>query len=142
MAASLGAAPANADTSPQATVDSPANGPTVTVNNPGPTVTIDSPADGATVAGVVTIGATGSTDPNQSDAPAGIDFAIDDHAHSSATCDGTSKTCHGVDHWNTLGLSGQHVISVTMYTVNGDSATASITVTVKPGKGIQVQFPF
>src|SRR5205085_5526987 len=99
-------------------------------------------ADGATVAGVVTIGATGSTDPNQSDAPAGIDFAIDDHAHSSATCDGTSKTCHGVDHWNTLGLSGQHVISVTMYTVNGDSATASITVTVKPGKGIQVQFPF
>jgi hypothetical protein len=114
---------------------------TVTVNNPGPSVVINSPSDGDTVQHVVTIDATGSTDPNQSDAPDNLNFAIDGSGQAGTNCDAASTTCHGVYRWNTYGLSGRHTITVTLYTVNGNQAEASVSVTVKPAKALDLE-PF
>src|SRR5438067_13815444 len=87
-----------------------------------PHVTINSPANGATVKGVVTVDATGSTDPSGTDAPSQLQLIVDGSAIGSYACDGTSTTCHGSQTWDSTTTSGSHTITVEADTMQGASA--------------------
>ncbi len=113
---------------------SPAVG--VTVKNAGPSVSITAPADGATLGGIVTLEASGGTDPNTSDVPTQVEFQVSGEEVGGFGCDGVSKTCSGSTRWDTRQVVGKQTIEAVLSTYGGQTATDTIHVTVKSGTTI------
>jgi hypothetical protein len=117
----------------------------VTVNSPVPTATVTSPTVGATVADVVNVSFTGSTDASQTDYPTSLALSVDGTQFTSFPCPlpHTVHSCSGSVNWDTAGLSGTHVLTASVLTTKGLSASSvDVTVTVNnPGPTAAVFSP-
>jgi chitodextrinase len=97
---------------------------TITINNSettAPTVSITSPADGATVSGTVTIAA---------DAADNVGVTKVDFAHGSTAIGSSTTAPYSVDWDTTTVADGQYTLTATAYDAAGNSAPATITLTV------------
>jgi hypothetical protein len=96
---------------------------TVTVVSPAPTAVISSPADSSTVHRDVTISVAGAVDPTQTDAPASMKLTLDGKPLGAVlactSVPAAPRTCSASLAWNTLGLTGKHLLVATLTTVNG-----------------------
>jgi hypothetical protein len=120
-------------------------GDSITVNSPAPTATVTSPTDGSTVADLVRVSFTGSTDASQTDFPASLALAIDGTPFTSFPCPlpHTVHSCSGSVNWDTAGLSGTHVLTASVVTTKGVAASSvDVSITVNnPGPTAAVLSP-
>lgn len=114
----------------------------ITIVSPGPAVAITHPSAGATVVGSTTVTVSGATDPSQTDYPTSITIYDGVNDIGYITCQG-QQTCQGSFTWDATGLSGQHRLTATISTNQGDSATSSgVTVKVKtPAPVVRIVSP-
>jgi hypothetical protein len=96
---------------------------TVTVVSPAPTVVITSPVNGSTVHRAVTITVAGAVDATQTDAPASMKLTLDGKALGTVqpctSVPAAPRTCSTAFAWNTLGLTGKHLLVATLTTAKG-----------------------
>ncbi len=114
----------------------------VNVVSPPPTVSITTPSNGATVAGTVTVSASGATAPSQKDYPTSIEVYDGVNEIGTIECQG-QQTCQGSVTWKATGLTGTHSLTAKIHTDNGLSVTsAAVAVTVlSPPPQVKITSP-
>jgi hypothetical protein len=114
----------------------------VNVVSPPPSVSITTPSSGATVAGTVTVAASGATDPSQNDYPTSITVYDGVNEIDTFDCQG-QQTCQGSVTWKATGLTGTHSLTATIHTDNGLSVTSpAVEVTVvSPAPQVKITSP-
>jgi Bacterial Ig domain len=106
---------------------------TVTVANPAPTVAILSPTSGATVTGTVAVSVSAAVNASLTDTAGTVKLAVDGVARGGAqACSTTAgpKSCAASLSFNSVGLAGQHTLTVTFTTARGATAVATEKVYV------------
>jgi len=110
---------------------------TVSVNSPAPTVTVVVPANGGSVAGHTNVSVTATTDPSQTDYPKSVTLFVDGVQAGTFLCNyvTSGRTCNAGFAWDATGLRGNHVLTASVVTRNGVTATSqpdSVTVNNPP----------
>jgi hypothetical protein len=101
------------------------------VELPAPVVAITTPTAGATVAGNVTVTATGSVDPSQGDFPVLMGLVVDGSLVGTVKyCPATGNSCTLSFPWDANTLSGTHTLQVGFATDQNSALSPPITVTV------------
>ncbi|BEP13395.1 Ig-like domain-containing protein [Acidothermaceae bacterium B102] len=114
------------------TVTSPVVG--LVISSPAPAVSVTSPVASSTVAGMVSVGLSGTVNPGQTDSGVSLQLLVDGVATGSPTtcpAGGDPKACAVSVPWNATGLSGTHVLQAVFASAKVAATTsAGVTVTV------------
>ena len=109
-----------------------------------PTITIDSPANGASVTGLSSAHITATTDPAGDDAPDTTLLYLDGVLDSSGGCTPVGATTCTFNHlFDLSGRTGSHTLQATMTTIDGVTVTSQVvTVTaVSPPPTVTIVNP-
>ena len=105
---------------------------TLHVKNPPPGVVISAPAPGSTVFGTVLVQGTGTVDATENDSAKTLTLFVTMGTTTTqvATTACAGHTCSGPLSWDASGVTGPATLRVVLTTVNGESASSSVNVTV------------
>jgi hypothetical protein len=110
----------------------------VTVVSPRPTAKITYPLNGSQLGQIITVRASGATDPTQTDYPTSISVYDESNYVGNFGCQG-QRTCAGSVRWDARQLKGRHALIAKIQTERGlSAASAPVFVGIALKRGVSL----